>query len=437
MKFLFIFLFPFFLSAQSVVDSLVIKHEQIIYFESDEHSLDSADISQINDLVKQAAGSSTYKYFLDAYTDDVGSNEYNLKLSERRKESVLSELKSNGVLDSLIISKFHGEDAPIVENKDEVSRRENRRVSILLLDKIPFIEMEGIVQDEESGEPVETEVLLISKNFSTTTNTNEEGEFSALVPLGVHVVIEVTAKDYFIGSKVIKTTRALIGRVVKLPLPKVELGKTFELENLLFVGDSPQILPKSKSILNQIERFMFVNTETCVEIAGHVNAPDVPPVRLGSFSLNLSIARANAIQDSLVRKGVHPDRVLSRGYGNWQMVFPNAKTSLQAERNRRVELIISSCDSTSSIPNDKFEGDLVKSIFNLASPKKAKPNILDKHYDPLTASSDLSQTTTKMKSDIFSQLKKMADADIDPTKFTYKEILQAFPNLPEERKIDF
>ncbi len=418
--FIFFIIYPFILSSQDVIDSLIVKYEQVIYFDSNKYDLDSDGEEVIKNLIIESSGSESYKYLIDAHTDDLGSFEFNLRLSENRKQSVLNILKENGIPDSLIISNYHGEIKPITSNKDDVSRQQNRRVVIQLLATLPLIKVSGIIHDESTNIGLSTEVTFSAKDFSTKVKTNQDGQFSAFVPLDQNVLIEATAKDYYITSKVIKTSRALLDKIIKLPLPQATIGKTFELNEVLFVGNSPQLLSKSKSALRQLKRFMFINTEICIEIAGHVNTPFSPPVKKGSFDMNLSIARANTIQDSLVSIGIGRDRILSRGYGNWHMVYPEAKSETQMEKNRRVEVIISSCDSTAILPDHEMFGALIKNSDNL-----------DKLYNPLTIENDLRQVGTQVKRDIFLQLKRMVDAGRDPERYSYKELLKALPDLPE------
>jgi len=427
MRLIIILLFPFSLAAQGVVDSLVVKHEGFIYFDSNSYDLGSEEVKLVNSLIEKTESVKSYRFFVDAHTDDVGSDEYNLTLSDKRKQSVLNVLKANNIPDSLIIANFHGESDPLQSNTDDSSRQQNRRVLIQLLASIPFIEIYGVIQDEETGEGIFTEVLISSKEFVTKAQTNQEGYFSAMAPLGTNILIEATAKDYFISSKVIKTSRALIDKVIQLPLPKASLGKSFEFKDMLFVGNSPKLLPKSMPSLKQLQRFMFVNTDACIEIAGHVNQPGLPPVSLGSFESKLSIARANTIQDSLVAKGTNPDRLLSRGYGNWEMIYPKAKNEKEYERNRRVEIIISSCDSTTLIQDDTFEGSLSR---DGSVSQDNTLRALENFYNPQTIATDLEKMNDKIKRDISLQLKQMAKGRMDATLYTYKELLMAYPDLP-------
>lgn len=59
-----------------------------------------------------------------------GTNAYNLKLSQRRSQSVADYLKQKGVTNKLI-AKGYGEEYPIADNKTEAGREKNRRVELV------------------------------------------------------------------------------------------------------------------------------------------------------------------------------------------------------------------------------------------------------------------------------------------------------------------
>lgn len=69
---------------------------------------------------------------LAGHTDNVGSNDANLKLSKDRAESVKSYLVSQGVNASRIEATGYGETQPIASNKTAKGRQQNRRVEFSL-----------------------------------------------------------------------------------------------------------------------------------------------------------------------------------------------------------------------------------------------------------------------------------------------------------------
>ena len=70
------------------------------------------------------------------YTDDTGSEQHNLELSQARAESVIKELIKLGVDEERVHAEGFGSKHPICpENNSEVCRAQNRRVDLLLLKK--------------------------------------------------------------------------------------------------------------------------------------------------------------------------------------------------------------------------------------------------------------------------------------------------------------
>jgi OOP family OmpA-OmpF porin len=67
---------------------------------------------------------------LSGHTDNVGTEAYNQKLSERRVNSVREYVVKKGVDSSRISGQGFGESKPIAENKTAQGRAKNRRVEI-------------------------------------------------------------------------------------------------------------------------------------------------------------------------------------------------------------------------------------------------------------------------------------------------------------------
>ncbi|MBN1106368.1 MAG: OmpA family protein [Deltaproteobacteria bacterium] len=70
---------------------------------------------------------------LDGYTDVIGTDAYNLKLSERRAKTVHNYLVSKGVPAARLKVKALGKSNPVADNKTPQGRAENRRVELRIL----------------------------------------------------------------------------------------------------------------------------------------------------------------------------------------------------------------------------------------------------------------------------------------------------------------
>lgn len=107
-----------------------------ILFETGKSAL-KADVS--NDLDKLSDFLNKYQerdLRIEGYTDDVGSDEFNLLLSQQRAEAVRSYLIQRGVSANRMTTSGQGEMAPVASNESAMGRQKNRRVEIIILDNL-------------------------------------------------------------------------------------------------------------------------------------------------------------------------------------------------------------------------------------------------------------------------------------------------------------
>jgi OmpA-OmpF porin, OOP family len=100
-----------------------------IYFD-----INRADLPRAESERLYAAGAFLKKYpdtkaVIHGHTDNVGSNQYNMQLSQRRAESVLQYLVDQQIDASRISTIARGEEDPASTNETEEGKRENRRVN--------------------------------------------------------------------------------------------------------------------------------------------------------------------------------------------------------------------------------------------------------------------------------------------------------------------
>jgi len=116
--------------APKVVDKMTLR----VLFDFNKATLTAADVKELQKavaFVKKYPGS---KIRLDGYTDSIGTDAYNMKLSEKRAAAVRDYLiKEAGVDKSKISAVGHGEADPVANNKTADGRAQNRRTEISIL----------------------------------------------------------------------------------------------------------------------------------------------------------------------------------------------------------------------------------------------------------------------------------------------------------------
>jgi outer membrane protein OmpA-like peptidoglycan-associated protein len=72
------------------------------------------------------------KVQVEGYTDNIGSDEYNLKLSQQRATTVQAFLIEQGVQPGSVTAQGYGMADPVADNSTNAGRAANRRVSLVV-----------------------------------------------------------------------------------------------------------------------------------------------------------------------------------------------------------------------------------------------------------------------------------------------------------------
>jgi len=100
---------------------------------------DKANIKpEYRDILNRIAGIMMtlkgYTIAVYGYTDDIGTQAYNLQLSQRRAEAVRDFLVQAGISATVMSTKGFGKSDPRVPGESELARAANRRVEIAIVD---------------------------------------------------------------------------------------------------------------------------------------------------------------------------------------------------------------------------------------------------------------------------------------------------------------
>ena len=102
-----------------------------ILFKHNKHDIQPVFYQELDEIGQFVAKHPESYVVLHGYTDDVGSQTYNLSLSRKRVESVYSYLTGDlGVSHARVITMWYGKANPIASNSNNIGRALNRRVEI-------------------------------------------------------------------------------------------------------------------------------------------------------------------------------------------------------------------------------------------------------------------------------------------------------------------
>lgn len=104
-----------------------------IFFDFDKFVLKSESLPELNRLVELLKEKDNMEIEISGYTDAVGPEEYNLRLSEQRARTVTKYLEENGIGEERIKITYFGEGNPVGSNETADGRKMNRRVEFKIL----------------------------------------------------------------------------------------------------------------------------------------------------------------------------------------------------------------------------------------------------------------------------------------------------------------
>jgi len=251
-----------------------LKHE--VYFETDQHDIPQTEHSRLLLFLTEIEDIDIQKISIYGFTDDRGSDNYNLVLSQNRAESI-KEVFSNNEFDESVITNVDGKGEILVnviheENLSKI-RGLNRKVEIIVTPVYPP------KPKEEKPKTPNTEEIL-------------KGELKE-------------------GDKIL-------------------------LENLLFRTGYSYLTKESKLVLDGIAEILVERTNVYFTIEGHVCCTEGTrdAIDRKTKKRNLSMARAKYIYDYLVKAGVKPYRMKFAGMRR------KAPLGGEPKMDRRVEILV-------------------------------------------------------------------------------------------------
>ena len=226
----------------------VMTHE--VYFETDMFEVPPTEHYRLLLFLSEIEGMDIQKVSIYGFTDDRGSDDYNLVLSQNRANSIKT-IFSNNEFDESIITN--------VDGKGEILLK--------------------LVKEED--------VHKIR---------------------GLNRKVEIIVQPYDPPRQAKIEEKPTVEEIIK---GKLKAGDKFTLDNILFKTGYSKLLSESKPVLENIAEALLERKDIYFTIQGHVcctqNARDA--IDRKTKKRNLSVARAKFIYDYLAKKGIDKKRM--------------------------------------------------------------------------------------------------------------------------------
>jgi outer membrane protein OmpA-like peptidoglycan-associated protein len=124
-------------------------------------------------------------------------------------------------------------------------------------------------------------------------------------------------------------------QILRVLIPgKLREGQTIRIDQLHYGPDAIDVPANASAALDELARYLSLFPNTVIEIGGHTNT--IPPE---DYCLELSTARALAVRQYLLARGVSVDQVLAKGYGKSSPIISYDKYNRAGRtKNQRVEI---------------------------------------------------------------------------------------------------
>ena len=185
----------------------------------------------------------------------------------------------------------------------------------------------GLVKDEKTGAPISasTVQLIASDGSNLQAETGQSGDFRFALKPDVDYIFLASKGGYLNGKEKETTKGQEKSRDFLVTILLTAIDKPIELPNIFYDFNKWDLRPESMVSLDKLVETLADNPNVTIELMSHTDSRDTE-----EYNYELSQKRAQSVVQYLIEKGVEPERLSAKGYGESSPKVVDASVLAQA-----------------------------------------------------------------------------------------------------------
>jgi peptidoglycan-associated lipoprotein len=170
----------------------------------------------------------------------------------------------------------------------------------------------GLVKDEKTGAAIagSTVRLIASDGSNLQAETGASGDFKFALKPDVDYILLAQKTGYLNGKEKETTKGQEKSRDFMITINLTAIDKPIELPNIFYDFGKWDLRPESMVSLDKLVETLTDNDNVTIELMSHTDSRDTE-----EYNYDLSQKRAQSVVQYLIEKGIEPDRLSAKGYG--------------------------------------------------------------------------------------------------------------------------
>ena len=170
----------------------------------------------------------------------------------------------------------------------------------------------GLVKDEKTGAAIaaSTVQLIASDGSNPQAETGTGGDFKFTLKQDVDYIFLASKRGYLNGKEKETTKGQEKSRDFMVTILLTAIDKPIELPNIFYDFGKWDLRPESMVSLDKLVETLNDNPNVTIELMSHTDSRDTE-----EYNYELSQKRAQSVVQYLIDKGIEPERLLAKGYG--------------------------------------------------------------------------------------------------------------------------